>query len=43
MEVHDTKEAPRAAPENLNEDMMPEHLIEMGISAEGGYPESDLE
>ena len=40
MEVHDTKEAPPAACENLNEDKMPEHLIEMGIGSEDGYQES---
>ena len=40
MEVHDTKEAPLAACEYLNEDEMPEHLIEKGISADDGYQES---
>lgn len=40
MEVHATKEAPLAARENLSEDEMPEHLIEMGISAEDSYQES---
>lgn len=39
MEVRDTEEARLAACENLNEDEMPEHLTEMGISAEHGYQE----
>lgn len=35
------KEAPLTACEILNEDEMPEHLAEMGISAENSYQESD--
>lgn len=38
--AYDTKETPLAACENLNEDEMPEHLAEMGISAEDSYQES---
>lgn len=36
MEVRDREEAPLGTCENLNEDKMPEQLIEMGISAEHG-------
>lgn len=38
--AYDTKEAPLAACENLNEVEVPEHLAEIGISAEDSYQES---